>query len=76
MAATPEVQELARLIGMKSAEVEDVLKVFQSCDPYLKRKADPSARLLAPCKEIWRRYGNVDTQLLASYAAQLKVYFK
>ena len=76
VAATPEVQELARLIGMKSAEVEEVLKVFQSCDPYLKRKEDPAAPLLTPCKEIWRRFGNADTQLLASYAAQLKAYFK
>ena len=76
VAATPEVQELARLIGMKSAEVEEVLKVFQSCDPYLKRKEDPAAPLLGPCKEIWRRFGNADTQLLASYAAQLKEYFR
>ena len=76
VAATPEVQELARLIGMRSAEVEEVLKVFQCCDPYLKRKDASSARLLAPCKEIWRRYGNADTQSLASYAAQLKAYFK
>ena len=76
VAATPEVQELARLIGMKSAEVEEVLKVFQSCDPYLKRKEDPAAPLLTPCKEIWRRFGNADTQLLASYAAQLKEYFR
>ena len=76
VAATPEVQELARLIGLRSAEVEEVLKVFQYCDPYLKRKDAASARLLAPCKEIWRRFGNADTQLLASYAAQLKAYFK
>ena len=76
VAATPEVQELARLIGMKSVEVEEVLKVFQSCDPYLKRKEDPAAPLLGPCKEIWRRFGNADTQLLASYAAQLKEYFR
>ena len=76
VAATPEVQELARLIGLRSAEVEEVLKVFQYCDPYLKRKDAAPARLLAPCKEIWRRFGNADTQLLASYAAQLKAYFK
>jgi hypothetical protein len=76
VAATPEVQELARLIGMKSAEVEEVLKVFQYCDPYLKRKDVVSAHLLPPCKEIWRRFGNADTQSLASFAAQLKAYFR
>ena len=66
----------ARLIGIKPAEVEEVLKVFQHCDPYLRRKETTSSRLLAPCKEIWRRFGNADTQMLASYAAQLKEYFK
>ena len=76
VAATPEVQELAKLIGIRSAEVEDVLKVFQCCDPYLKGKETASVRLLEPCQEIWRRYGNADTQSLASYAAQLKEYFK
>ena len=76
VAVTPEVQELARLIGIKPAEVEEVLKVFQHCDPYLRRKETTSSRLLAPCKEIWRRFGNADTQILASYAAQLKEYFK
>ena len=76
VAATPEVQELAKLIGIRSAEVEEVLKVFQCCDPYLKRKESASAPLLESCKEIWRRYGNADTQSLASYAAQLKEYFK
>jgi hypothetical protein len=76
VAATPEVQELAKLIGIRSAEVEEVLRTFQCCDPYLKRKGDATDRLLEPCREIWRRYGNADTQSLASYAAQLKEYFK
>jgi len=53
-----------------------VLRTFQCCDPYLKRKGDATDRLLEPCREIWRRYGNADTQSLASYAAQLKEYFK
>jgi hypothetical protein len=76
VAATPEVQELAQLIGVKSTDVADVLKLFQYCDPYLKRKGATSAHLLAPCKEVWRRFGNADTQSLASYAEQLKEYFK
>ncbi len=76
VAATPEVQELARLIGIRPSEVEEVLKVFQYCDPYLKRKDAASARLVDHCKEVWRRFGNDDTQSLASYAAQLKEYFK
>jgi hypothetical protein len=32
--------------------------------------------LAASCHEIWRRYGNAETEQLASYAEQLKDYFK
>ena len=73
---TPEIQELARLIKVRPFEVVDVMEVFQCCDPYLNRKDVTSSPLLRPCKEIWRRFGNAKTEELASYAAQLKDYFK
>ena len=38
VAETPEVQELARLIKVKSTEVADVMEVLQHCDPYLNRR--------------------------------------
>lgn len=76
VAETPEVQQLARLLKLKSQEVVDVLEVFQHCDPYLNRKDVIISPLLAPCQQIWRRFGNADTEDLASYAKQLKEYFR
>ena len=73
---TPEVQELARMMKLKSAKVADVLEVFQHCDPYLNRKDVTLSPLLIPCQQIWRRFGNANTEDLASYANQLKAYFK
>ena len=73
---TPEVQELARLIKVKPTEIVEVMELFQHCDPYLNRKDPANSPLAAPCREIWRRYGNVETEQLASYAEQLKDYFK
>lgn len=76
VAETPEVQQLARLLKLKPQEVVDVLEVFQYCDPYLKHKDAITNPLLAPCQLIWRRFGNANTEDLASYAGQLKEYFK
>ena len=73
---TPEVQELARLIKVSAPEVVEVLETFQYCDPYLKRKGEPAAHLIEPCKQVWRRFGNADTEELVSFASQLKDYFK
>ena len=72
---TPEVQELAKLIKVRTQEVIDIMKLFQYCDPYLNRKDQPDSTLLAPCQEIWRRYGNAETEQLVAYAEQLKENF-
>ncbi|MBO4720103.1 MAG: hypothetical protein J5658_09545 [Prevotella sp.] len=73
---TPEIQELARLMKVRPFEVVDAMEVFQHCDPYLNRKDVTFSPLLLPCTEVWRRFGNANTEELASYAAQLKEYFK
>jgi hypothetical protein len=73
---TPEVQELARLIKVQPQEVVEVMDLFQYCDPYLNRKDPADNVLLEPCKEIWRRFGNANTEDLASYAEQLKDYYR
>jgi hypothetical protein len=52
------------------------MTVFQYYDPYLNRKAIPTSALSDACQKIWQRYGNSDTEQLASYASQLKEYFK
>lgn len=73
---TPEVQELARLMKVRPQEVAEVMEVFQYCDPYLKRRDAIANPLYKPCQLIWRRFGNADTEELASYASQLKEYFR
>ena len=76
VAETPEVQQLARLMHIPVSLVVDVLDVFQHCDPYLNRRDIIFSPLMFPCQAIWQRYGNIDTRRLASYAEQLKDYFK
>jgi len=73
---TPEIQGLARLLKVRPDEVAEVMEVFQHCDPYLNRKGMIFTPLLLPCQQIWRRFGNADTEELASFASQLKEYFK
>ena len=74
--ATPEVQQLARLLRVPPQLVEDVLTVFQHCDPYLSRRDVCLSPLLLPCHDIWQRYGNGDVEQLADYAGQLKEYYR
>lgn len=76
VAETPEIQELARLLKLRASEVVEVMEVFQYCDPYLNRKGVTGSPLLKPCQEVWRRFGNANTEKLASFAGQLKEYFK
>ena len=76
VAETPEVQELARLLKLKAADVTEVLDVFQHCDPYLNRRDMLVSPLLLPCSQIWQRFGNNDIEELASFAGQLKEYFR
>jgi hypothetical protein len=73
---TPEVQDLARMMKVPVELIVDVLDLFQHCDPYLHRKDVIIHPLLQPCQQIWEQYGNMDTRKLASYAVQLKAYYK
>jgi len=73
---TPEVQELARTLKLGSSDVVELLEVFQHCDPYLNRRDVTFNPLLLPCQNVWQRYGNGDTDELATLASQLAAYFK
>ena len=73
---TPEVQELAKQIKVKPQEVVEALEAFQHCDPYLNRKDVVMGDLVLACQQIWRRYGNANPEDLASFAEQLKEYYK
>lgn len=76
VAETPEIRQLASLIKLPVQDIVNIMELFQHCDPYLRRKDTPDSPLMNACQEIWQRYGNNDTEMLASYARQLKEYFK
>lgn len=73
---TPEIQELAKLLKIKTDMVVEIMELYQICDPYLNKDMMMINDLLNPCQQIWKRYGNDNPQKLAAYAAQLKEYFK
>ena len=73
---TPEVQELARLVKLPVSLIVDILAIYQMCDPYLNRPTKSSSELLAPCQDIWTRFGNEDMERLATFANELKAYFQ
>lgn len=75
VSATPEVQELARLLRLKADDVVEVLDVFQHCDPYLNRRDVTFSPLLLPCQQVWQRYGNEDPNALHAHAEELKAYY-
>lgn len=72
---TPEVIELARLVRVDVNLIVRLLQLYQHCDPYLNRKNSFSDALLAPCQEVWQRFGNGDTEQLSAFAQELKAYF-
>ena len=76
VAQTPEVESLARLLGLKAADVVQVLDVFQICDPYLGRNEVTLSTLLLPCQQIWQRMSDKEPQQLNALANELKAYFK
>lgn len=73
---TPEVQQLARLLKVKPADVALIMDIFQRFDPYLKREEVIVTPLLLPCQQVWQRFGNQDPAVLADFATQLKEYFR
>ena len=73
---TPEVRDLASLMKIPTTLIVEVLQIFQHLDPYLRHKGEPINALLQPCRQIWERYANMDTDQLAEYAEQLSAYFK
>ena len=75
VAATPEIQELARLLKVRPADVAEVMDVYQHIDPYLNRRDVVFNSLLGPCSDVWNRYGNCDTERLAAFAEELKEYY-
>ena len=73
---TPEIQELANLTKVSKERIVQVMNIYQCFDPYLVREQQPSDELSEACQRIWQQWGNDNPEDLASYANQLKDYFK
>lgn len=73
---TPEITDLAQLLGISSKLIAEVMKTYQYCDPYLNRTGTHSQKLWKPCYEIWQRYGNGNPDKLYQLADKLSEYYK
>jgi len=73
---TPEVTELARLVKLPADDIVGLLLTYQQCDPYLNRKRNTTPLLLSHCQQIWQRFGNMNPNVVAQYAEELKAYFE
>ena len=74
---TPDVQELARMIGITAKDVVRVLALYQNCDPYIIQFDIIDDPLLPSCQKIWREFeGNADPSILSNTARQLRDYWK
>ncbi len=76
VAETPEIIDLAKLLGISPKLVAEVMTLYQYCDPYLNRPQAPSHELLPACDDIWHRYGNGNPDKLNQLALSLQEYFK
>lgn len=85
VAETPEVIELARLMGVPPRDIAGVMSRFRLCDPYLcrnkpaadkKEATNNSDPLLSACRNVWQRFSNESPEALEAFATELKEYFK
>lgn len=73
---TPEVLDTARLLGIKPEEVVEILDIYQTFDPILKRQTLPQAPVTDEARRIWQRFYNGQPEQLQTAADRLKEYFE
>ena len=72
---TPEVLEMASVLGIKPEQIVNVLDVYQTFDPILKRQPLDSSPLVGEAHSTWNEYYN-QPELLQESAEKLIEYFK
>ena len=74
----PECDQLTpmMLVIILDLFIIEAMDIFQVLDPCLRRTDMPESCLVAPCRQVWQRFGNDDPTRLAAYAAQLHEYFR
>ena len=76
VAMTPEVAQMARLLGVPVDLVVEILRLYQHCDPYLNRKEQGKSALSEACHQIWQRFADDTPEQLSAFAEQLVAYFQ
>lgn len=76
VAKTPEIVELAKLMGISPQLVVEVMEAYQSIDPYLRRTMVSQVPYVDALRQVWNRFGNDSPQKLVAQAAQMKEFFK
>lgn len=71
---TPEVLDMASMLGIKPEEIVNVLNIYQTFDPILKREPLPPTPLNNEAQQIWQCYYNQPEQL-QNTVKKLKQYY-
>lgn len=74
VSATPEIQELARMMKITTTDIIEIMDIYQHCDPYLNRRDVIFSEWLIACQKVWSQYSG-DPIKLADFAEELKAYF-
>ena len=53
----------------------EVLRLFQSCDPWLHRQSPAATPLVTACRQVWQDHGNGNPEHLSTLAAQLMAFW-
>ena len=72
---TPEVVQLSRQLQLKPCVIVEVLRLFQSCDPWLRRQSPAATPLATACRQVWQDHGNGNPEHLSTLAAQLMAFW-
>ena len=71
---TPEVLEMASTLGIKPEEIVNILDIYQTFDPILKRQPLDSSPLVDEAHRTWQSYYN-QPEMLQDSADKLIEYF-
>lgn len=73
---TPEVLDMANMLGIKPEEIVHILNIYQTFDPILKRKPLQHSPLNDEAQRTWQRFYNGQPEQLENTVTKLKEYFK
>lgn len=72
---TPEVADMANMLGVKPDEIVHILNIYQTFDPILKRDPMPASPVVDEAHRTWQRFYNGQPGQLENTIEKLKEYF-